>query len=169
MKRILCLMLSVLMICMLLSCKKEETEEPLKPEDVKSVEDIYSLDENKMNFSTLYVVKNEGGIVTFVYEMNENADGQDPLWTRVYVTVGDVATEMSGNYSIITYDGAISPTQLQLGDEIICHHNYTQQTMVFPSRMYAYNLFYTGETKIIDEYITADPENSGMIVTEKVN
>ena len=157
MKRLICLMLVAIMLLSFVSCKKDETPEPPKPEDVKSVSDIYALDNNKMNFSTLYVVKNEGGIVTFVADYYEHREGIpeepfEPYWGIVRVQLGNVSTYLSGDYSIITFDGAISPTELQMGDEIICHHDYANENISLPPIKYAYNLFYTGNVKIIENY-----------------
>ena len=157
MKRIACLILSFILLFSLLACAKEE----LTPKNVKSVDDIYSLDDDKMNFSTLYVVENNGGIVTFVYDMYEHWQDYEgePKWAVAKVTLGNTLTYESGDYTIISFAGDMSPSQLQLGDEVICHHNYSLMTQIYPAEMTAYNLFFTGGHKQIDTYLGFPDEN----------
>ena len=166
MKRLLALLLSCIFVLLLVSCSKDE--EPMTPERVKSINDIYSLDEQKLNFSTLYVVKNESGIVTLVFDTYEHWQDYEgePKWMVVKVRLGDISTSESNSYNIISFTGDMSPTKLQLGDELICHHDYTLMSQIYPAEMIAYNLFFTGNHKQIDTYLDYPDENGIPTITQ---
>ena len=117
--------------------------------DIKSVADVYALDENKLNFITLYVAENNNGIIRYmfdVYEGSENAT--TPFFTETVLhTKEGLWSNTSQSYEIISTVDTIhvSPETLEYGDMIICHYDYKGSDVYngIPSRS-VYNLYYTG-------------------------
>lgn len=114
---------------------------------IKSIDDIYNLDENKNNFITLYVVGNGNGIVKYAYNIyDKSMTNPIPCFAETFLFLKEgVWSGESNQYEIIFFDGFITPYDLEYGDIIICHYDYIGSNIYLsPANRNVYNLYYTG-------------------------
>lgn len=116
---------------------------------IQSIENLYSIDENEMNFITLYVAENENGIVRYLYDSHECNESQlSPVFleTLLYTKEGVWSCD-TNSYEIISMvqNTNVTPNDLTYGDIIICHYDYKgSETYLGLSQRNVYNLYYTG-------------------------
>lgn len=127
---------------------KEYVIEIISYEDIKSINDIYSLEENgndSLNFTTLYVVENNNNIIKYVEDIYEHTLSKPvPYFSAVELHFSNgINSRYSSDYNIIGFKNKIiSPNELKYGDILICHHDRSSEKYTLPIYMNVYNLFY---------------------------
>lgn len=128
---------------------------------VSSAPDLMLLDANELNWSTLYVVGNDDGYVTYIEYLYEHGDkglAYDGLSSSYAVAILRFGEEGKTNldgpaYSIDAQGKTLSPEELEIGDKLHCHHDYQSELMDLPTTKTVYALYSFGEkweTEITD-------------------
>ena len=110
---------------------------------VKDINDIYALNDNKMNFLTLYVVENNNGIIKFISDIHSNKSSY--IITELYLSDG--TTKMTNkDYNIISFNGLYDVNDLKYGDELICYFDYQKSHIykIYPE-LNVFDLFFIKE------------------------